>query len=440
MLKSVDILKLIKGLLAACLVVFMLTACNGNDQENTAQTPLATSSSDGSTLADDWNGSSDKDASLCWQTEIVNVLYDIMGKVALTTYRKMTGGAMSLVMVAFAIWMTTRLVKQLSSFKEETMGEVWTEIAKVFFLCIFCGLIASKVDLLVIVLGDVIFPIYNAFLEFAAELMRVVVPQSGGQTVSIFGVDVNIDSQVTCAAKETVTLTASSDGFPDSPKQMMDCLICAASNSLSFGMTLAFNTLRNTSFTAWIVGLFVLACFMFVKLAFAFYLVDTIFRFTVMVVMLPLMIMGFPFEKTRGLLSQGVKNMVNSAAFMMFFALIISLCIQAIQTILNSFKDVFTGNDAFKDFSIPFVCMMMIAFLVISSVQIAGKLCDSIVGGSSNATFQKSAKALIVGAAKWVGSLGMKLVSSVVPTKAFEGINNKINKVMGAVNKFTGGD
>ena len=93
--------------------------------------------------------------------------------------------------------------------------------------------------------------------------------------------------------------------------------------------------------------------------------------------------------------------------------------------------------------------MMLIAFLVISSIKIAGKLCSSLVGGGdvSNSQFQKSAKALIVGAAKWVFSFGTRIVSVAMPkslkdtvNRKMEGMMNLKNKIGGAANKLTGGD
>lgn len=446
MKQKLDISKIFKALLAVGCVLFMLTACSGNEQtESYAQGPVETAYGDGQSLADDVNAK--RDNGQCWQTEVVDVLYNIMGKVALETYRKMVKGALALSMVGFAIWMSWRLLKQLGSFKEETMGEVWTEIAKMFFLCLICGTIASRVDLLVLVLGDFIFPIYNAFLEFASELLKTAVPKDAAKELTIFAVPVKIDTQFTCAVEKTIKLTADSTGFPDSPKQMMNCMICAMDNSLSFGMTLAFETLKHNGFTGWIVGFFILACFMFVKLGFVFYLVDTIFRFTVMVIMLPIMILGYPFPKTKDLLAQGLKTMLNSAAFMMFFALIVTMCIQAVATILDKFSSVLTGEKAFQDLSVPFICMLLIAFLVMSSIKIAGTLCDSFVGGSSNSEFQKDAKALIVGAAKWILSCGTRIVSFITPRSVKDTINRKMeslmnikNKVGGTINKLTGGD
>ena len=436
-------IKILKMILMIFMLVFTLTACSENDtQQTNEQAPIQ--GYDSASLT--------QEHSECWQADILNPLYDLMGEAALKNYKNLTEGALSLMMVIFAIWMSLRLLRQVGSFKEETMGEVWTEIAKMFFLCFVCGLIASQADLLIMILGEVIFPIYNAFLEFASRLMAtitgaenpsVVIAPSvhipvADKTLTLFNTSYNINVPQVCQPGELGNLTSADLRFPDGPKQMMGCMVCALSDNLNFGMKLAFQMLQTASFTSWLVGLLVLLCFLFVKIGFAFYLIDTLFRFTVMVVILPLMVMAYPFPKSRGLMGKGVANMLNSAAFMMFFAIIITICIQAMSLTLKTFEKVFTGEDAFRDFSVPFVCIMMIGFLVISSVKIAGKLCDSLVGGKSNSEFQKDAKALIVGAMKFVASCGAKLFAMALPNSVRDTFNNKVEKFLNLKNKVSG--
>ena len=434
---------LFKTALVVLMIAFALTACSHDDTEQTSeQAPIQ--GYDSAALADEH--------SQCWQAGVISPLYDLMGEAALQNYRHLTGGALSLMMVIFAIWMSLRLLKQISSFKEETMGEVWTEIAKMFFLCFVCGLIASQTDLLMMVLGHVIFPIYNAFLEFASKLMAAT---TGAQAysdsinlsfqvpikatnITLFNTSYNIGSVNVCEASALGSMSSSDMYFPSGPKEMMNCMVCALSDNLNFGMKLAFQMLQTSSFTSWLVGILVLLCFLFVKIGFAFYLIDTLFRFTVMVVILPLMIMAYPFPKSRGLLGKGVLNMLNSAAFMMFFAVIITICIQAMSITLETFKNVMTGEDAFKDFSVPFVCIMMIGFLVISSVKIAGQLCDKLVGGKSNSEFQKDAKALIVGAMKFVASGGLKIAGMFVPPSVKQSVKNFSEKFTNFGHKVSG--
>jgi len=430
MLKAVDILKSLKMIMMALSVVLMLTACGSDDKGGNQDQAAIPADADPVQIT--------QEQTECWQDDIIFVLYDIMGTVALDTYRKMTGGAMSLMMIAFAIWMCIHLLKkQFGSFKEASMGELWYEIAKKFFLCFVCGLIASQVNLLAFVLGDIIFPIYNAFLEFASELLTAAT-SSAGSTVEtqVLGQTVEFKTNFTCRADKMSVFTADSESFPDSPKKMMGCMVCTLNDALSFGILLAYRTIQSSSITGIIVGFLVLLCFLFVKLGFVFYLIDTIFRFTLMVVMLPLMIMGYPFKSTNKLLSQGVANMLNSAGFMMFFAIIISMSILAMAQILHKFADtVFRDNtEAFKDFSVPFICILMIGFMVMSSIKIAAKLCGTFVGGDSNSKFQASAKALIVGTVKAVASGGSSVVTKLAP----QGLKNKVEDLKNMKNKASG--
>ena len=470
-------------LLSAFAVVLMLAGCS-NDAE---QAPMG-SEQDPVALAESH--------AECWQSGVIDLLYNLAGTAAISAYRKLTDGALPLMMVIFALWLSYRLVKHVSSWTEENVGEIWTEIAKKFFLCFVCGLIASRFDLLALVLGDVIFPIFNAFLELASEFLQlgqntdyaydgnydeswltngvaaagksvasgvgkaasagakaIDFVSEGVFNISVFGSGqsaqiIEFNTNLSCSAGELDHITSESTGFPESPKVMMDCMVCSMSETLTFGQQLAFHMLKGSAFMGWIVGLLVLICFWFVKLGFVFYLIDSIFRFTVMVMMLPIMIMGYPFEKTKGLLSRGVANMISSASFMLFFAIIVMVCIKAMAVILKNFdgQGLFKSDAAFRDFSVPFVCIAMICFVVISSIKIAGKLSNTFVGGGFSSKFQKTAKALIMGGIKMVASFGGRALLSLLPEsirfkaiEKFEGGMRIIDKAKGAGKKATGG-
>lgn len=433
MLKAINILKLSKMLLMLLAVVFMLSACNANDNDNTDQGPLNTGET-GQTAADDETLSQQNRS--CWQSQIVDVLYSQMGSVTFTVYRQITGGAMEMMMIAFAVWMSVRLLRHVSSLKEETMGETWQEIARMFFLCFVCGFIASRPQMLIWVLNDVIFPIYNAFLEFASALLQAI-GDSSAQSITVNGATESYSQPVLCKAGELTSITADSTAFPESPRNMMRCMICALNERLTFGATMAFKTLRGTNFTAYVIAFIVLICFTFVKIGFAFYLIDTIFKFTIMMVMLPVTIMGYPFKQTRGLLSEAVKNILNSAGFMMMIAIVLIVCVSAISVLLTKYNTYFTGGKVgFQDFSVAFLSMLMVCFMVISSVKVAGQLTDKLIGGSSNSEFQKSAKAIIGGAVEIARTGGMAIAARLMPKPLKDAAKNVSQSISNGINKM----
>ena len=72
----------------------------------------------------------------CWQAEILATFYNAMAASSLNTYPKVTGSAMPFMMVAFALWLSLRILKHISSVVEESPAEIWTEVFKMAFVCL----------------------------------------------------------------------------------------------------------------------------------------------------------------------------------------------------------------------------------------------------------------------------------------------------------------
>lgn len=404
MLKNVDINKFLKLLMIILSVVFMATSCSYNENlEDNKNSAMPQTASD-----EDISGYANEQRT-CWQTSILSVLYKTMGEVSLGMYTKITDGALAMMMMAFAIWLSIRLLKHVSSFTEENMGEVWSEVLQKLFVCIVCGLLASSTENILFLLNSIIFPIYNAFLEFGSVILaQANEGKSGGTvtfttkaTVFMFGETWELGKPIICkAAKMT---PANLSAFPDSPREMMECMICAVNERMNLGYALSFKVLRAPGVTATVIGLFILGCFTIVKLGFVFYLVDSIFKFTVIMVMLPILIMSFAFKKTKKWASFGFFTVLNSAAFMMFVAIMMAMALLAMEQVMRDNADIFVeGEDYrnFREFSVPFICLMLIGFLIVSSINIAQEVSSSLVGGSGGNNFQKK----VVVIAKMVGS------------------------------------
>lgn len=398
MLKHINIGKIFKLLCIAIVSMGMLTSCAGD--ENNPETNRAA-------MQDNEYAAANEQAT-CWQNFIIDTLYDNMGKVAMGTYSKITNGALAFMMVAFAVWLSFRLLKHVGSFTEENLGETWTEIARKLFLCIFCGYLASSAESLLFFMDSIIFPVYNAFLEFSSQLLaKASSTSSNAQSLSVFGFEFSKVGEPIVCKVSSVVKDASLSGFPEAPKEMMDCMVCAMNDRMNLGLAMAYKVLKAPGLMATLIGLLIIACFTFVKLGFVFYLVDSIFRFTVMVVMLPILIMGYPFQPTKKWLSQGFMTIINSAALMMFLAFMIAITLLALEQVISDNRAIFTegeNNAAFQEFSIPFMCLLMVGFLIASSVHLARQVTDSLVGGSSQGKFNEKAKSVIVGSATLIGS------------------------------------
>lgn len=420
MSKKVNIIKIIGMLMLALAVVFTLSGCSENaaNESDKSDNEMANEHLD------------------CWQKEILTLLYDTMGTVSMGMYTKITDGAFSLMMVAFSIWFAIRMLKFVSSVKDAAgeSAEMWNEVLQKFLLCFVCGYLATSVEGLLWILNMVIFPIYNAFLEFGAHILEATseTNDSGQQTVTVFGQTISAGKSVICNAEGA--RNASMTGFPEAPRNMMNCMICAVNERLTLGNALAFHVLKLKGFMVTVVGLLILVCFTIIKLSFVFYLVDTIFRFTMMVVLLPILIMSYAFDKTREWSKKGLTIMLSSAAFMMVIAILIAMALLAVIQILQDNQAIFnpTGAEqeaAFKELNPAVMSLLLIAFLIKNTLSVAQKMVQAIVGSEVEAKFQQKLKAL-------VGMIGKGVLAWLTAgaSKGLEAVQ-RIEKVQKAIQK-----
>lgn len=416
MFKDVNIKQILRVMLIIFFAAFMLTACDSSYTPSSNSRSEMNNSENARQDASESKLNADKRAALpikddegqralanehrvCWQTGIIDLLYENMGRVAMGMYAKITDGALPLMMIAFALWTIFRLLKFVGSFTEDSPAEIWNEIVRKLFLCLICGLIASSTTQILWLLNTVIFPIYYAFLELGAAILNSAgdgsnfkVNNSAG--IKFFQEMITPSQPVMCAAPAIGKASIESLSFPDGPRSMMNCMICAVNERLTLGFYLSFKVMAAPGFMPLITGLFILLCFTFVKLGFVFYLVDSIFRFTMMAVILPILIMSYAFKQTSSWAKNGFMTIINSAALMMFMAVMMSMALLALEQIISDNADIFDSSvttASFAEFSIPFMCIMLIAFLIVSSINIAQQVTDSLVGGNSDSAFQKRA-------------------------------------------------
>ena len=125
MARRVNIVRFLAMLLLLVAVTFTLSGCSKD-----GTTPEGVNSEDVA-----------KEHRNCWQKSMLTVLYDTMGSVSMGMYSKITKGALTLMLVAFAVWFSFRLLKFVSSIKD-TGGEnaqMWNETLKKLLICFVCG-------------------------------------------------------------------------------------------------------------------------------------------------------------------------------------------------------------------------------------------------------------------------------------------------------------
>ena len=385
----------------------------------------------------------DEQQRACWQGELLAIFYDAMAASSLNAYPKVTKSAMPFMMVAFALWLSLRILKHISSVVEEGPAEVWTEVLKMAFVCLTCGLLASSTSFLLFVLNKLIFPIYYAFLEYGSEILNSLTQDGSMGSEGVYlgkpgdGFCIVYTNSLTCQAPTPSEIAEGQ--FPSGPSEMMQCLTCATSDRLQLGFALSRFLMTTNTLTAGICGFILYMIFTLVKIAFVFYMVDSIFRMNIMIILLPCFVLAYPFKYTRKWTKIGFLSVLNSSAILAFIAVLIAMSLLAIQYVLVDNADAFGRKDNYMEFGIIPLSLILIGFLVLKSVGIAVSLADSFVGGGAGTDFQKKIASLAAQAGKalftWVtggvGKLFMKNPAIQKMKEARDKVKQQMDKLAG---------
>ncbi len=389
----------------------------------------------------------------CWQGDFLKVFYENIGSMSTKVYQILaTQNAMQIVILAFSIWMAYQILRHVSSPTPESIGEFWTKILRKGTLCFVCGMLASSPDSVIYVINTFIFPIYMTILEFTSTILEqiakdpdanvpgvVVVGSSEDSTIcESYGHSIN---DVGCKISGSVQFSASK--FPDEPLKLMSCMACAISDRLSIGYNIAIRVMLDISIISAYLGVFLIAAFTIAKFGFAFYLIDSIFRMNMMIIILPFLIMFYPFEQTRKWSVTGFKIILNSSAIMLCLAILISMSILAMQKMvvdpnsMHSFGDV----DEYKNLGTTALSLIFMGFLIIKSSGMAVELSEKVTGGGGEARFQKKMAALIGNIAKAILVIcsvgaGKAVTTAIEHSERLRAIAEKIKKTQAKMKKM----
>jgi len=405
-----DIFKILKVMLVVIFTVFLLSACGSSDEKSGHNTDV--------TIAD--KGLTGEESDLddqqrsCWQAELLSTFYDAMAQSSMKAYPKVTSSAMPLMIVAFAVWLSIRLLKHVSSVVEENPAKVWTEIMRMGFVCLVCGLLASSTTFLLFVLNKLIFPIYYTFLEYGSRVLAALSVNGDFNAEGVFlgksdgavkdGFCILYSNDLICKAPplEAAKIESGAGSFPSGPSIMMQCLTCATSDRMQIGFTLSTFLMTMKSLSSGLCGLMLFAIFAIVKIGFVFYMVDSIFRMNIMVILLPCFILGYPFKFSRKWVKVGFESIINSAAILAFIAILISMALLAMQYILVDNAELLGKRANYTEFGVIPLSLILIGFLILKSTGIAVALADTMVGGGGGTKFQEKIAKLAVWAGKKV--------------------------------------
>ena len=221
----------------------------------------------------------------------------------------------------------------------------------------------------------------------------------------------------------------------------MSCMICAINDRLTIGWKLSIQ-LMSGGLANWFVGLILIVVFTIVKVSFVFYLIDTIFRMTLMIVLFPLLTIAYAFKVTRQWANEGLKIILNCSALACFIGILLGMVLVAMQKIIELYGGLGISSDNEASAGPQALVILLLVFLIKSSLTVAKAVTDGLVGGGTEASFaSKGAKVLA-----WVGMRLLAVVTSNLTagiekqmerhefTRRILEIRNKMRKAAGRMN------
>lgn len=393
--------------------------------------------------------------SSCWQGSLITLMYGSFNEMSLKVFERLTGEKLIEIMVlAFTVWMAFQILRHVATPTPESMGEFWTKIIRKGALCFVCGLLVSTPENIFYTINSFIMPIYNTMLEFSDRILQNL-GQSGEAEIKNYLKFPDFDKdQAICEAFVNQTsschynnaaASVNSTTISDAPAKLMECMTCAVSDHLNIGFHIAYYLLSIATIPAGLTAIFLAVCFLIAKLGFVVYILDSIVRFDVMLIIIPFLIMFYPFEQTRKWTILGFKVMLSSAGIMMCLGILISMSIYAMVTLLRDPMIYNTaGNpDAYKTFGVTALSLIFIGFLILKSSGMAISLTETIVGYGGSPNLQKNLAKIVSTVASAVFAIvtmgaGTTVTAAMKYAEKLRQIAKKVRAVRAQVNYAAG--
>lgn len=412
-IKDINIWKILKVLCLILCTIVLLSACGdeenakqsqGSDEKQTsvAQQFECTSGNESAVGGEQPNsqGECTSGRKQCIQGSIIKVFYNGLSDMALNVYNKVTTeDLLSLMVLAFALWLAFQVLRHVSATSPESIGEFWTKVLRKGAICFVCGYLASSPTNIIYAINTFVFPIYMTLLEFAAAILSLMSQKSDSlREVVIDGDPEQVNFTISdggCSVPAGTSMQMSDSSFPQEPLDMMSCMACAVSDQLNAGYTVALRGVFGNGIFPFIVGIFLMAAFLIAKWGFVLYLIDAIFRMIMMIVIMPFLILFYAFEQTRKWTNVGFKIILNSAAIMLCLAILVSMTVFAVNDLLTSNGNQYGDLESYQSFGTIPLSLIMMGFIIIKATGMAVTLSESVSGGGGDTRFQQKVAALI---------------------------------------------
>lgn len=247
-------------------------------------------------------GSIQADAKECWSCPIFELFFQTATNVYTEIQSRTAPTAYTVIAVGFCLWLALRIMRQVASLKELDIYSFWNDLAVRAFWAAMCAALTANINQ---VTQDLIFPVWSGFIDFGIMVVGKL-PIEGGN--------------VSCGTGD--------------PATGMSCLISAIHTKLAEGREMGYvlMTCNTESVILNMYGAGIYIVSLVLGCLFPIFMLDGVFRFAIIMALMPLWICAFCFPISRELAKKAWTSFLGvclQGAAMAVFAALCVWCLQA---------------------------------------------------------------------------------------------------------------
>lgn len=236
------------------------------------------------------------DQSGCWGCLIFEVLFNAINDMINALYPMVVEGCRRLLAVLFALWILYKVGNMFFSFKQPDTAAFWSEFARMCVAIVFCVALLTSKETLFYLIDYTLIPVF----EGAINIGVAIVEQSfTHMALDGFGNTSMEANYASCAVAHTSSPTGSNIALDVGMKDTMTCMIFEMHKRLTYAYFFAYKLIVQWDWAPTLLGIYMLVTFFIISLVFPFYLVDGIFRVGIVFIILPILVVFWPFKPLR---------------------------------------------------------------------------------------------------------------------------------------------
>lgn len=263
------------------------------------------------------------EAKSCLFCPLFDVIYKAVNTAATAAYSKLAKPMSTLVAIGLAIWIAFMVLQNVSSMTKQDAPKFLTDLFRnsfkviiIFFMLRYSFLVYEYIIGPLLKTG---FEFGISFLNKTGPLKNCSLDTSGGNIKGVM--PSYLYSNLMCFIKGVQMELAASQAIGSS-------LMCVAQNQALGNLGPIARVMPD--FSMLIQGALIYIISFILSLAFGFYLIDATVQLGIFGMLLPFLLLCYPFKVTNGYFQTGVKVFMNSWFVYVFMGLVVNISLQLI--------------------------------------------------------------------------------------------------------------